>query len=346
MAKDPNLSGDSCIFMEATPNDGGNHTAALWWMSPDIELTGPTSGIDKADPGMNNTIKVRVHQKGQTCSLPDRTETIIVELWVGNPSLVMRPNDLCSTKQIFSGVANGLPNPGTNPQTQIIWAVPMSPPPPFGCTDPSPESPGHKCLIARCYPDSLTPQYNQFYARDDQHYAQRNICIVPCTGGNLGKRMALKSEKDCGFNISTANLRLEEPESVTLQVFADLKPSKYVLEALTPGLKQVPGFKSISKTGAQGFALALPDFPDAIVKDDTRIGCLGRLLSLIFPPLKNKFKPKYEADIKLKPAQFTTFTFVADLSSSKTGDAHIFHLMQIGSDKRIQGGLTLAMVKL
>jgi hypothetical protein len=343
MPNDPGLAADGCIFLEAIPGDGGVHPATGWWLSPDIELTGPTSGPDKADPGMANTVKVRVHQKDKSCSLPTGTGAILIELYVGNPSLVMKPNDACSTRLISTVAATGLPAPGTSPQTTITWTPPVSPAPPTGCTS-HPENPGHKCLIARCYPDTLSPDPAQFYLPDDQHYAQRNVCIVPCEGGGGEMGAAARAANGCTFNVSTANLSDEQPAAATIQVIADLQPTQHVLEALTPGLRRVPGFKRVSTQPPQGFNLRLPDFPDAIVRDDTRIGCLGRLLSFLFPPLRRKFQPKYEADIKLKPKQFATFTFASDLSGSQRGDAHIFHLMQIGSDQRVQGGLTLAMV--
>ncbi|HYY57984.1 MAG TPA: hypothetical protein VE842_11680, partial [Pyrinomonadaceae bacterium] len=64
MPSDPNLIADNCFYMEAVTGDGGVHNSSgVWWLSPDIQLVGPTSGPDKADPGVVNTIGVRWHQK-------------------------------------------------------------------------------------------------------------------------------------------------------------------------------------------------------------------------------------------------------------------------------------------
>ena len=50
MASDPALANDSCTYMEAVSGDGGVHNAAgVWWLSPDIKLVGPASGIERVD---------------------------------------------------------------------------------------------------------------------------------------------------------------------------------------------------------------------------------------------------------------------------------------------------------
>src|SRR6266545_6453759 len=56
MANDPGLAADTLTYMEAVSGDGGIHDAAgVWWLSPDIQLIGSVSGMDKADPGVDNT---------------------------------------------------------------------------------------------------------------------------------------------------------------------------------------------------------------------------------------------------------------------------------------------------
>src|SRR6185369_13913786 len=106
MPKDPALANDKCIYMEAIKGDKGIHNSNdVWWLSPDIKLTGHTSGPDKADPGENNTVEVRFHMQAailNQCILPAGTESISVEFWVGNPSLAMTPDNPASTKKIDS----------------------------------------------------------------------------------------------------------------------------------------------------------------------------------------------------------------------------------------------------
>ena len=113
MANDPGLAGDTCYFMEAVSGDGGTHDpAGVWWLSPDILLTGPVSGPDNADPGQVNPVEVKFHRKAANsdCTTPG-DESITVELWVGNPSLAMAPNNQASTFAIQS-IGAQVPAPG------------------------------------------------------------------------------------------------------------------------------------------------------------------------------------------------------------------------------------------
>src|SRR5438128_11317581 len=83
MPNDPGLSADTCIFMEAVSGDGGVHNGnGTWWLSPDVSLTGPTSGPDKADPGQHNAIQITSHRKaaGSDCVFPF-SESLSVEVW-------------------------------------------------------------------------------------------------------------------------------------------------------------------------------------------------------------------------------------------------------------------------
>ena len=91
MANDPGLAADTCIFMEAVSGDGGTHNSGgAWWLSPDIQLNGPASGPDKADPGVANPVDVTLHNKGGDCKLPPGTESVTIELWAGNPAQKLR----------------------------------------------------------------------------------------------------------------------------------------------------------------------------------------------------------------------------------------------------------------
>jgi len=77
--------------------------------------------------------------------------------------------------------------------------------------------------------------------------------------------------------------------------------------------------------------------PDRQVLPGFHDGCLALLFG-------GKGQHILDAKIQLDAGQFTNFTFVADMSRAKSGDAYIFHLRQIGGDGRDQGGLTLVMV--
>lgn len=325
MAKDPGLSADTCIFMEATSGDGGVHNASVWWLSPDIALNGPVSGADKADPGQINSVDVTFHRKSaeSNCLFPG-DEQLLVELWVGNPAIAMTPNNNASTKLILQ-IGSPVPLEGTTGTQHFDWT------PPSGVPASDPQSPGHKCLIARCYPDSLTPSQTSFFAPEDQHVVQRNICVVPCGGPGAARRPG-----PCGFDVLTANVNAKEAEQVTIAATLDLKPSQFVRRTVLQHLEKQAGFRRLGTRAPRSFRFELRDFPDAKISDhSTPPGCLGLLLG---------GQRRFEASIKLAANQVAHLHFVADLANSEFGDAFIFHLTQTGPAKEQQGGLTLVMV--
>lgn len=328
MPNDPALASDTCIYLEAASGDGGIHdSSGPWWLSPDITLVGPISGADKADPGQDNAVNVRFHRKPaivNRCNLPAGTESVTVEVWVGNPSLAMTPDNPASTWKLDSIGSPLIPDGGVHTQP-IVWN------PPTGLDPSDPQSPGHKCLIARCYPDPLTPSSTNFFAPDDPHVAQRNICIVPCGGPG-----AARVPGPCGFTVATINPDRQRAQVVRLRAVVDLNPGKFVKQVVLEKLRRTPGFQRLASVPPHGFRFELRDFPNAEVTDFTRPGCLSVLVG-------GKDRRSYEAKIQLSPGQFTNFTFTADLSGAKLGDAYIFHLRQIGDDDRDQGGLTLVM---
>ena len=312
MPSDPGLSGDTCIYSEAVSGDGGNHNpSSTWWLSPDISLTGPVSGPDKADPGMVNTCQVTFHRKSATsqCTFPG-AESLTVELWVGNPSLVMTPNNPASAVRIdYMGAP--LPLQGATGTQIVEWT------PPTGLPPSDPQGPGHKCLIARVYPDNLTPSDTQFYLPDDQHVVQRNICVVPCGSSD-------SEVKQCNFTVTTVNPDAKNAQKVKVTATQDLEPSDHVKETVLRALKTTTATGGLSLRPANGFGLELNDFPEAVISGGGPGG--------------------WEAAISMEPGQLSRFNFFADLSGASSGDAYIFHLSQSAADGRVQGGLTIVMV--
>src|SRR5438105_14344512 len=127
MPNDPGLAGDTCFFMEAVTGDGGTHDpAGTWWLSPDIQLTGPVSGPDNADPGQTNPVVINFHRKAANtdCNTPG-DESITVQLWVGNPSLAMAPNNLDSTF-LIAYICNQVPATAVTGSKLIEWCMSSS----------------------------------------------------------------------------------------------------------------------------------------------------------------------------------------------------------------------------
>ncbi len=322
MPSDPALTADSCTFMESIAGDGGVHNAAgVWWLSPDIQLTGPMSGADRADPGVVNTVDATLHAvPGNMCNLPAGTESLTLELWVANPSLVMAPNNPASTKEIDAIGMQLLPN-GGSATYRFQWT------PPLGAAATDPEAPGHKCLIARAFADPLVPSTSGFFAPDDRHVAQHNICVVPCGGPGAARKPAA----GCSLDVTTVNPDARKRQKARLRAVVDRDPNKAVRDVVLKRLKATKGFARLSPTPPRRFEIELHDFPKARTR--------------VVDKAKGKLKaPRYDVEITLAPAQLIRFRFAADLSGTKLGNAHIFHLTHGASTGHAQGGLTVVML--
>jgi len=313
MANDPGLAADTMTYLQAIAGDNGVHDPnAAWWLSPDIQLTGPVSGIDKADPGADNTVDVTVHASAQGAYAPG-AESITIELYVANPSLAMAPNNPQSTTRIDT-IGMPLLAAGGSGTNQFHWT------PPPGLPAGDPQAPGHKCLIARAYSDPLTPGGQSFFTPEDRHVAQHNICIVPCGGPGAARRPA-----GCGTNVNTINAT-GKPQRARIRATLDTDPSKLVREIVIARLRHVKGFQRLAAKGPKAFGFTFTD-----VKSRT----------LAVPkPTKGK---AVESEVLLAPGQFITFRFEADLSGGNLGEAHIFHLTHADGET-VLGGLTVVVL--
>jgi len=317
MPNDPGLAGDTCFYMEAVSGDGGTHDpAGTWWLSPDIQLTGPVSGPDNADPGQVNPVVVKFHRKpaNSDCKTPG-DESITVQLWVGNPSLAMTPNNPASTS-LIANIGSPMPAPGATGTQPNDWSVPS------GLPLDDPQGPGHKCLIARCFPDSLAPSNTKFFLPDDPHLAQHNICIVPCPEKKL-------IHHQLHLKVSTLNPGREK-ERARLRAVLDLKPGEFVLKTVMTRLKKVDGFRQLAtEAPGHGFKFDLSAYSPSNVHDKSH----------------GVPHPTFEGEVTLTN-HVAHLDFIADLTGTHAGDAFIYHLTQTDTGGHPQGGLTLVLVKL
>jgi hypothetical protein len=263
-------------------------------------------------------VQVRAHKKPE-CAL-DPGAVVLVELYVGNPSLVMQPSNPNSAKLISLSGAVAFNSSGIA-DTPISWTVPA----PGAVPATAPDSPGHKCLLARIYPDNLSPDPANFHLPDDQHYAQHNLCIVTCSS-------------PCGLDAQTVNPNRKVKETIMIRAVADLEPNARVMRAVLPALRAVEQFKRLSTQSPPPFRITVSGFPKAKVTDCTKqhsgAGTYGHL-----------GYPNYCVTLDLKPKQVVRFRFSCDLSGVPFGDAFIFHLTHIGANHLVQGGLTVGLVR-
>ncbi len=324
MPNDPGLAGDTCIFMEAIPGDGGNQNASdVWWLSPDITFTGHTAGLENADAGPNK-ILVRFHRKpAGTCNFPG-DESVTVETWVANPSLVMAPQAHGSAARV-GFIGSPLPAEGGSHTQQIDW----TPPPVSFPTLPgeNPQKQGPKCLVALCYPDSLTPSTTKFFVPGDQHAAQHNLSVVSTTDTKVTFKINT-------FNPTPPPPGLVAPVGAKLRAVLDLAPTTFVKKMVLTRLIPLPGFQQLRATPLPlGFGFDLTGLQATQVVDNSHPTGTG------LPPHPASF----EALVQL-PATLTQITFVANLKGAQPGEACIFHLTQTFKDLP-QGGLTLVLLK-
>ena len=312
MADDPGLVSDTSTYLQAIAGDNGVHDVnGVWWLSPDIQLHGPVSGPDKADPGADNTVDVTVHVNGP--DNPTGAESITVQLFVANPSLVMAPDNPQSTALIDSiGVA--IPAPGGSSSYQFHWT------PPSGAPANDPQASGHKCLIVRAYGDPLTPDNTQFYIPQDRHQAQHNICIVPCGGPGAASRPA-----GCGTNVNTINPS-KKAVRARIRATLDTEPSKIVREIVLARLRHVKGFQRLAPAGPRAFGFEFH----------------GVHAGTVAAPQLTR-GTAVESEVPLDPGQFITFRFTADLSGGKLGEAHVFHLTH-SEGGAVVGGVTVVIL--
>jgi hypothetical protein len=306
---------DTCVFLEAETGDGGVHTTPTWWLSPDLVVAGPDA-LGRATPGVPNTVNVRVHKKNN-CTI--NGDTVLVDVYVGNPALAMTPGSNTTKITNAAGRPPGFVAPASLSVSGTVVPITWN----LGTT--APEAPGHKCLIARCYPDSDTPPAGTFNLPTDQHVVQHNICIIPC-------------ESPCDLEVTTTNLNREKQETVRIRAVADIAPSKHVLASVRPLLRRVKDFKRLRTQKIPKFWLQFRKSVEVRVADFVRgpsaKGYYGRLRV-----------PNYTAQLEMKPKQRMKFMFMADMEEANFGEACIFHLTHSGANNRVLGGLTIITVR-
>jgi len=122
---------------------------------------------------------------------------------------------------------------GTEP---IDWLAPA------GLPADNPQAGGPKCLVARCYPDSGAPSGTSFFLPDDQHVAQRNLCVVTTTTHGVV------------FKVNTLNLDPSsnplQPSQVKLRALLDLAPNHFIASTVMARLQLMRGFQQLRTKAA------------------------------------------------------------------------------------------------
>ena len=163
---------DQTVFVEDKLGDLGAPGSSPFWLSPDVDIPAHSG---QAVQGSND-VRIRVHAHEE----PFLEEKIVAEVYVGEPSLVLSPTT--GTKRIDPG--NLLFRPpnigGTEPianEAGGTLSFPWTPSP----TAANVDGPGHRCLIVRAFPESVTPPSSPFDVPNEAHEAQHNLEILTTT---------------------------------------------------------------------------------------------------------------------------------------------------------------------
>lgn len=308
MSNDPNLT-DTCFFVQDGP-------PSEWWTSPDIGILDPGHQTDSMGnylfvydaimPGFTYKWMVSVHRNQRCATVPQGT-TIVAELWAADPSLVIAPQN---SVKIGSVEDANLPGAGNShwiaPQPANYWTPSTS--------SGAPDGPGHKCLVARCYPKGETPDSNDFHCPDDPHVAQHNIFIVQAA-----------PSKHFNFAIKTMPRLASHSHTATLRVTTVVE--RRVLERIKPRLEGIRGFKHLAAQRPHKLGLALPT------------AWKGRDAS--HAPSSSV---AHETLVDFGSGRQHEFHLTADLSTATKGEAYPINVTQVGAKGQIEGGLTLVAV--
>lgn len=177
--------GDITVFVEDTAGDQGSTPPGQpWWLSPDVDIPAHSGTAFQG----SNTVQVRVHAADE----PFIDQKIVAEVYACTPSLAMSPT--VDSKRIDPGNIRFRPSnvSGTEPVADVAGGTTT-----FAWTpssDPAqPDGPGHRCLVLRAFPETVTPPGSPFTAPTEQHEAQHNCEILMTT-----KAMASMDEGGAG----------------------------------------------------------------------------------------------------------------------------------------------------
>jgi hypothetical protein len=226
------LANENCVYTEWDAGDGGQHTfSPTWWLSPDIEITGP-----KPNQGTLGTVnKVQCRPHAVAGCLPDDA-LVKVEAWVGIPSSGLVPNQGMAENIGKATVPASTVGPGGT-LVNFNWRP----------TGAGVQVAGHRCLVLRVYPDFIgNPSSKSFFMEErDRHVAQHNIDIVVAASSTTPNPPpgVIPPSGGGGYDIpiGTANLG-DEPIEMGYIVDQEPHPDPEEFAVLEPLLDQEPDF--------------------------------------------------------------------------------------------------------
>jgi hypothetical protein len=335
---------DVTVFVEDVAGDQGAPGASPFWLSPDVDIPAHPGEATQGP----NTVQIRVHSHDE----PIIEELIAAEVYVGQPSLAMSPT--ANTQRIDPGNLRFRPAnlAGTEPVASLaggILTFTWTPSATAGQVD----GPGHRCLILRAFPESLTPPTTPFDVPNEQHEAQRNIEILSTTKrkGSSGKRGAgipkdpRRLEDDGLWREDLMTLALGRRRGKRFVVWAfDPDPSSEVVGGLKKGLAaaKASGFSKEPparvELGASGPVVEQID-PLKLLQNGGFVHQSG-LGSGVF----REDRLIAAGAVELGPRKPTHLLLGFDHSNIERGTSVVLHGAQFDQRGRPEGGITIVAV--
>jgi hypothetical protein len=334
---------DVTVFVEDNTGDlGGPPTGGKpFWLSPDIDIPAHSG---QAVQGSND-VQIRVH----THEEPIIEEKVTAEVYVGNPSLVMSPS--MNTKRIDPGnLVFRPPNvAGTEPVANDAGATLTFPWTPSS-SGAAVDGPGHRCLVLRAFPVSVTPPGSPFDVPNEQHEAQHNIEILTTTtaksmmssGGAGVPGDPRKRDKDTGLWWEKLDTMAATRRGTRHVVVAfDPEPSQVIVDTVRRAqkgqrfrgfAKEGPAEISLEAVKARGARVS----PAQLVKDRAFATAAG-----VGRGLFGRKRMLTALSLDLGPRTVSGVLMRFDHSNLQKRTALVMHVVQWDAQGKPEGGMTV-----
>jgi hypothetical protein len=338
---------DVTVFVEDKSGDLGAPGGNPFWISPDVDIPAHSG---QAVQGAN-TIRVRVHSHEE----PILEEKFIAEVYVGNPSLVMSP--VSGTIRIDPGNLRFRPPgvAGSEPvatqaggTTSFSWTPTSSP--------ANIDGPGHRCLVVRAFPETVTPPSSPFDIANEQHEAMHNMEILTTTtapgegagGGDAGKDGA-GTPKDPRRHDERTGMWWQLLDTLAagkrgkryVAVAFDPKPDRQLVAGLRKAFGRINfnGFSSDPPAAVAIDALGTPGGPIEVPALPKGRGFAGK--SGLGTGLFTRERMLAAARVELGPRKVSKLAVGFDHSHLGASQAVMLHVVQWGQDGTPEGGFTI-----
>jgi hypothetical protein len=328
---------DVSVYVEDKAGDLGAPGSQPFWLSPDVDIPAHTG---QALQGPND-VQIRVHSQEE----PILEEKIKAEVYVGAPGFVLSPS--VGTKRIDAGNLVFRPPgvAGTEPVASAAGGTLT-----FSWTpsaDADIDGPGHRCLIVRAFPESVTPPGSPFTVPAEQHEAQHNLEILSTSmkkakmdqGGAGTPDDPRKIDEDTGLWWERFRTMAAGKKGRRFIVWAfDPEPDKAIVEGVRKALKG-KGFRGFSQNPPG--AVTLEPHAKGEEVDPVKLAKGGGFSGLGGSGLFARKRLLAAVNMELGPRSLATLIMRFDHSSINKRTAVVLHGVQWNENGEPEGGMTV-----